>query len=143
MLKQTYTILQNIIPIALLSDSKDTQSTVDKNGKSTLCICKYLSFCFSPREEGCEILPPCTNLPLHPGGHGDHGSHRRRVQSFPTGAGEAGGCSWNLERQTPPRTYSRDFQWPCSGGMRWPSWVVLVPVDFVLSFVFHYYELID
>lgn len=42
-LKQKYTILQSILPIALLSDSK---GTVDK---SMLCICESLSFCCSTR----------------------------------------------------------------------------------------------
>ena len=56
-------------------------SIVQKPGNERCWACS----CFSRREEGCEIL-----LPLHPGGHGDHGSHRPRVQSFPTGAGEAG-----------------------------------------------------
>ena len=41
-LKQKYTILQNIIPTALLSDSKGTQSTVDKMVK--VC-CAFVHLC--------------------------------------------------------------------------------------------------
>ena len=45
-LKQRNTILQSVLPIALLSDSK---GTVDKMIKSMLCICESLSSCCSPR----------------------------------------------------------------------------------------------
>ena len=41
-LKQTYTILQNIIPIALISDSKGTHSTLDKMVK--VC-CAFVNIC--------------------------------------------------------------------------------------------------
>ena len=41
-LKQKYTILQSNIPIAILSDSKGTQSTVDKMVK--VC-CSFVNLC--------------------------------------------------------------------------------------------------
>lgn len=48
-LKQKYTILQNIIPISLMKDTKDTTSTVDKIVR-VCCACVNLCPSVIPQE---------------------------------------------------------------------------------------------
>lgn len=48
-LKQKYTILQNIIPISLIPDSKDTKSTLDKIVR-VCCACVNLCPSVVPQE---------------------------------------------------------------------------------------------